>query len=113
MQGVINMEISENLNKSIQSYVAHLQSDYDSKGGNQFIEFYYEAGRKYVHVIMNHVGQFSIGQRSSHSWIMIKDDKNFKQGDILKSASWKAPARNFSRGNVLCGGFKHIKWAGV
>ena len=44
---------------------------------------------------------------------MIDDDKKFKQGDILKSASWRAPARNFSRGNVLCGGFKHIKWAGV
>jgi len=97
----------------LQEYVAHLQKDYDSKGTNQFIEFTYEYGRKYAHVIMNHVGQFSIGQRSSHSWIMIKDDKQFKRGDILKSASWKAPARNFSRGNVLCGGFKHIKWAGV
>jgi len=97
----------------VDGYVKHLQSDYDGRGGNQFIEFTYEFGRKYVHVIMNHVGQFSIGQRSSHSWIMLDDDKKFKTGDILKSASWKAPARNFARGNVLSGGYKHIKWAGV
>ena len=97
----------------VQEYVKHLQADYDSKGGHQFIEFAYEYGRKYVHVIMNHVGQFSANQRSSHSWIMIDDDKKFKRGDILKSASWRAPARNFGRGNILCGGFKHIKWAGV
>jgi hypothetical protein len=107
------MGVYKNLDLCVQEYVEHLQKDYDSKGSNQFIEFHYELGRKYIHVIMHHVGQFSIGQRSSHSWIMINDDKQFKQGDILKSASWKAPARNFSRGNVLCGGYKHIKWAGV
>ena len=97
----------------LQEYVLHLQADYDSRGGNQFIEFYYEIGRKYAHVIMKHIGQFSAGQRSSHSWIMLDDDKQFKQGEILKSASWKAPARNFGRGNVLTGEFKHIRWAGV
>ena len=105
--------VYKDLDIGLQEYVAHLQADYDRKGGNQFIEFYYECGRKYVHVIMKHIGQFSSGQRSSHSWILIDDDKQFKRGDILKSASWKAPARNFSRGNVLCGGFKHIRWAGV
>jgi hypothetical protein len=98
---------------SVQEYVSHLQADYDSRSGNQFIEFKYELGRKYVHVIMHHVGQFSINQRSSHSWIMMDDDKKFKRGDILKSASWRAPARNFMRGNVLRGTFKNIKWSGV
>jgi hypothetical protein len=101
------------LDLSIQEYVQHLQNDYNSKGGNQFIEFSYELGRKYVHVIMNHVGQFSANQRSSHSWILINDDKQFKQGEILKSASWKAPARNFGRGNVLTGDYKQIRWCGV
>ena len=87
-------------------YVAHLQADYDKHYNRR--EFYYEFHRKYVHIISK-----DDNQRSSHSWVMINDDKQFKQGDILKSASWRAPARNFSRGNVLCGGFKHIKWAGV
>jgi hypothetical protein len=107
------MQFGEDLNKGVQAYVEHLQNDYNSKGGQQFIEFYYEVGRKYVHIIMNHVGQFSAGQRSSHSWVMIADDKKFKRGDILKSATWRGPARNFNRGNVLCGGFKHIRWCGV
>ena len=97
----------------VDDYVKHLQGDYDKRSSNQFIEFNYEFGRKYVHVIMNHVGQFSANQRSSHSWVMIEDDKKFKTGDILKSASWKAPARNFKRGNVLTGDFKAISWAGA
>ena len=107
------MGVFKDLDLCIQEYVAHLQADYDSRSSNKFIEFHYECGRKYIHVIMHHVGQFSANQRSSHSWIMIDDDKKFKQGDILKSATWRGPARNFSRGNVLCGGYKHIKWAGV
>jgi hypothetical protein len=105
--------VSEDLDIGVQEYVAHLQSDYDSKGGNQFIEFKYELGRKYIHVIMNHIGQFSVGQRSSHSWIMIDDDKKFKRGDILKSASWRAPARNFARANVLKCDYSNIRWCGV
>jgi hypothetical protein len=107
------MSAFKDLDISVQDYVSHLQANYDSKGGNQFVEFNYECGRKYVHVIINHIGQFSIGQRSSHSWIMIDDDKKFKRGDILKSASWKAPARNFKRGNVLTGDFKTIRWCGI
>jgi hypothetical protein len=107
------MKVQDDLEFGLKLYVAHLQADYDSRSSNQFIEFHYECGRKYVHVIMRHIGQFSSGQRSSHSWIMIDNDKKFKRGDILKSASWRAPARNFSRGNVLCGGYKHIQWAGV
>jgi hypothetical protein len=97
----------------VQEYVAHLQKDYDSKSSNQFIEFTYEYGRKYVHVIMKHIGEFSVNQRSSHSWIMMDDDKKFKRGDILKSATWRGPARNFGRGNIIFGGYHHIKWAGV
>ena len=38
--------VYENLDIGLQEYVAHLQADYDRKGGNQFIEFHYEMGRK-------------------------------------------------------------------
>ena len=90
----------------LDDYVAHLQADYDAHYNRR--EFYYEFGRKYVHIISK-----DDNQRSSHSWVCIGDQGKFKHGDILKSASWRAPAKNFSRGNVLCGGFKHIKWAGI
>ena len=94
------------LQNSLDEYVTHLKSDYAKNGYNNK-EFYYEFGRKYAHIIM------SDNQRSSHSWVMLEDDKKFKRGDILKSATWRGPARNFARGNVLCGGFKHIRWCGV
>jgi len=87
-------------------YVGHLQADYDKAYNRR--EFYYESGRKYVHIISK-----DDNQRSSHSWVMLEDDKKFKRGDILKSAGWKAPARNFARGNVLTGDYKTIKWAGI
>jgi hypothetical protein len=98
----------DDLEKGVMDYIAHLQINYDSQGykcgGRQFI---FEKGHKYIHVIMQD------NQRSSHSWILMKDDKSFKRGDILKSATWRGPARNFARGNVLCGGFKHIQWTGA
>ena len=98
--------VYKDLDIGLQEYVAHLQADYDKHYNRR--EFYYEFHRKYVHIISK-----DDNQRSSHSWVMINDDKQFKAGDILKSASWKAPARNFMRGNVLRGTFKNIKWAGV
>jgi hypothetical protein len=94
------------LDNGLQEYLNHLRMDYAKNGYNNK-EFYYELGRKYVHIIM------SDNQRSSHSWVMLEDDKKFRRGDILKSASWKAPARNFARGNVLTRDFKTIRWCGV
>ena len=41
-------------------------------------------------------------QTSVLCFVMYKDgDPKFKQGDILKAASWRAPALNFARGNVF------------
>ena len=37
--------------------------------------------------------------------------KHFKEGDVLKAASWKAPALNQPRGNVLQGNYP-IQWTG-
>lgn len=62
---------------------------------------------------------------SSHSFIVLKDftvncdpgAKNktldLKRGDILKCASWKKPALNFVRGNVLRGDWKNCRWTGA
>ena len=60
-------------------------------------------GSKYIKVISNgSVSAFIVNT---------ENDKKFRYGDILKSASWKAPARNAARGNVLEGNYD-INWTG-
>jgi len=100
------MGIYNELDFSVQEYIDHIKTDYE-KNGRCNKKFYYEIGRKYIHIIMED------NQRSSHSWVMINDDAKFKQGDILKSATWRGPARNFARGNVLSGDYKNIRWVGA
>jgi hypothetical protein len=36
----------------------------------------------------------------------------FKCGDILRAATWKTPATNKARGNILSGDFSWVKWTG-
>lgn len=65
----------------------------------------YEVGPKYVKVITN---------GSVHSFIVNKADK-FPLGAVLKSASWKAPATNFARANLLDRNTwtDRIRWTGA
>jgi hypothetical protein len=49
----------------------------------------YEEGRKYARIVIEGT------QRSCFGFI------DMTNGDILKSAGWKAPAKNFSRGNLF------------
>jgi len=44
-------------------------------------------------------------------FIVKADDKLFKAGDILKAASWSAPARNKPRGNVFTD-LSWVQWTG-
>ena len=64
-------------------------------------------GRKFLKIVMTDTGD----HRSVHSFINLTHPKFFP-GDILKAASWAAPALNFSRGNVLTHDWAGITWAG-
>lgn len=55
----------------------------------------FEPGSSYIKVVKS-----SENGSSVHSFIVNKAGK-FPLGTILKSASWKAPATNFGRGNLL------------
>lgn len=100
------MEVFNDLNTALNAYANHLRSTYGNDPENYTVEF--DEGSKYIKVI-----SVCRGSRSSHSFIVVKPDAKFKFGDILKAASWKAPAKNFARGNVLEGTFKNTRWCGI
>ena len=58
-----------------------------------------------------------VSKNSVHSFIVKEDmftpggQPRFKKGDVLKAASWRAPALNRARGNVLTGNYP-IQWTG-
>ena len=67
------------------------------------IEF--EAGSKYVKIVSISGG----GSRSVHCFV------EKANGNILRAASWKSPARNFIRGNVFdqASYINRVRWTGV
>lgn len=64
----------------------------------------YEVGNKYIKIITG---------SSVHSFIVRNKTDKFKPGDILKAASWKAPAKNFARGNIYDKTFDRVRWTGA
>jgi hypothetical protein len=98
----------------INAYLDHIRKDYAGWGEQseirkQMIQEFNtsiraEEGRKFIKVITGH---------SVHSFIVKEDMGRFKRGDILKAASWAAPAKNFARGNILLGTWAAVRWTGA
>ena len=92
---------------AIQDYNAFI-SDNDSMKAEFRSSFRLEKGLKYAKVI---------SKNSVFAFIVKEDMKTkygqpmFKKGDILKAASWSAPAKNRARGNILEGNYP-IQWTG-
>lgn len=63
-------------------------------------------GNKYLKVII---------KGSVHSFIVVSSTYKFNVGDILMARSFKAPATNFARGNILDPkfDFSTVRWAGA
>jgi hypothetical protein len=102
---------------ALDEYADYLKADYNARGYSRpdrqlTVEF--DMGSKFIKVIIGHTGDTS---RSSHSFIVLGEYKTakatFKHGDILKSASWRAPAKNFKRGNILDNEYGSISWCGA
>ena len=92
---------------SLRRYLDHIYTDYTawmSRGPANserrdimiadFVEsLSFKMGSKYVKVVQ---------KGAVHSFIVnTQDDPKFAFGDILKAASYSAPARNFARGNIF------------
>ena len=109
-----------NMDSALQDYAEYLKECYISRGASWaksgfdrqlVVEF--DKGSKFIKVIVGHsTDGVRDSSRSSHSFIVLKSDK-FQYGDILKSASWRAPAKNFARGNVLKKDYGTISWCGA
>jgi hypothetical protein len=65
-------------------------------------------GRKYIKIIK---GDIADDQTSVWGFIVREDGGKFKRGDLLKPASWNAPATNKARGNILSEDYS-IQWTG-
>ena len=65
-------------------------------------DFEVSEGKKYI----------KIKQKRGGVWgfVVKQDDAQFRAGDILKAASYSAPARNKPRGNVFTG--YNVQWTG-
>ena len=75
--------------------------------GEMVDNLHVEEGRKYLKIVKQMGSQEIVW-----GFIVKKDDKKFRAGDILKAASWAAPARNQARGNILDGDFSWVRWTG-
>ena len=85
------------------------RSEYGSE--NDYAEMldnlHVEEGRKYLKIVKKMGNQEMVW-----GFVVKKDDKKFRAGDILKAAGWAAPARNKARGNILDGDFSWVRWTG-
>lgn len=86
------------------SYAQKMGQDYIDERVAEFeSKLSVKSGSKYIKIISD----------SSVWGFIVKgdNDKKFSKGDILKAASWAAPARNKARGNIMLGIYA-ISWTG-
>ena len=65
-----------------------------------------EGGRKYLKIVKKLGTQDMVW-----GFIVREDGGKFRKGDILKAASWSAPATNKARGNIFDDDYD-VRWTG-
>ena len=105
---MITVQPAQNIKDGIQNLINASIEDYNigTKLESMKEEFanswVVKEGPKYIKIIR---------QNAVHAFIVKKDFKHFKSGDVLKPAGWAAPALNSPRGNVLKGNYP-MQWTG-
>jgi hypothetical protein len=102
------------LDLALIEYADHLQQDYENwqskpsplnnVANEHRLNIHFNRGSKFFKVVVN---------RAAHSFVCRVAHDKWKVGDILKASSWAAPAKNFTRGNVLNRDVKNARWSGV
>lgn len=109
------LALTPKFQKALDAYIAHIIADYSNwttrskMDSKERMVVTYEPGQKFVKIIHS-----TYGSRSVHSFVSLGTAK-WPEGTLLKSASWKAPAQNFSRGNIydVDSYKKRATWTGV
>lgn len=112
----LNCEDSRQMVDALEILKNAIQKDYDrwnavvfpEKEDARTLDIKFNFGKKYVKVVVNN---------AAWGFVLLEDDTKFKRGDLLKSAGWSKPARNYARLNII----DHIgtvyygvvKWAGI
>ena len=105
---MINVQPAKNIKYGIQNWIDASIQDYNRGTNHERMQeefansWVVKEGQKYIKIIR---------KNSVHAFIVKKDFKHFKSGDVLKPASWAAPALNQPRGNVLEGNYP-MQWTG-
>ena len=96
--------------QALSNLVEMMEKDFSLQSfGHLPMEYSVESGRSYDKIIANNGTQ-----RTVKGFICRKDNdkKGFKVGDMLKSASYNAPATNFTRGNIFDENVR-VSWLGI
>lgn len=88
-----------------------IQNDYndfcDSRKLHKFdLNLQVRIGRKYAKICSDH------GARV-WGFVQLQDSDKFKKGDLLKAATWHAPAKNRARGNIITGDLSQVMYTGL
>lgn len=106
------------MDTEIKKLIGKIKADYikfcTASGGKDLTGYYAETvanfdknmgirkGQKYTKIIRD---------GSVWGFVVNDDGPRFKKGDILKAASWQAPATNSARGNIFDDDYS-IEWTG-
>jgi hypothetical protein len=115
-------ELEQNIFESYNQFMRPRDGEVEH---SMFIEFknqfgYSVSGKKYLKLVSGAFGgrQTSVWGFIAKSDFKVKNKKKsggefieFKEGDLLKSASWSTPTLNASRGNIFQSSY-NVQWTG-
>jgi len=101
--------MTPDFNTTLAAFVAKVQAHISGvqHAGDYGTVLTIERGNRYMKIVAAHGMRGTDGQRSVWGFV----DKT--NGDILKAATWRAPAKNFARGNIYRDDNKPFSWTGV
>ena len=112
----LTIQESRQMVDSLVNLKVAIQEDYDrwnavvfpEKEDARILDIKFNFGKKYVKVVVGN---------SCWGFVLLEKDTKFKRGDLLKSAGWSKPARNYPRLNIVDDIGKPeygvVKWEGI